>query len=108
MSPSAMRVLVLIACCSVLGSCFFFVSSEGTACDPSLASRDCADGLECVYSYDECPGYGCPRCRKVCRADADCSASDCAEAACIKDTNSTLQDKGVCRVCKDEPYWGPP
>lgn len=112
-----MRLIVLLVVCGALGSCFFYTFGEGAACDPTLSSRDCREGpeavdggtLECVYSYDECPQYGCPRCRRTCRADADCvTGSTCRNPQCIRDTNSTFQDKGVCNICKDEPYYGPP
>lgn len=79
----------------------------GEACDPSLGGRDCAQGLECTYSYDDCPQYGCPKCRRPCRADADCPAGD--TDGCGKTPQCIFQQRtdfsGVCAHCDERRPW---
>lgn len=92
-----------------LGACYGPYKA-GESCDPSLLSRDCQDDLMCTYSYDECPQYGCPRCRRQCREDADCPVD---ESGCGRQPVCTKQQRedfrGVCEVCVTEPapIWPP-
>lgn len=87
--------LAVLAACSGL--------EEGESCDPALESRDCAEGLHCAYSYDECPEYGCPRCRKACRSDADCAGRSC-DALCVQQAET--DERGMCKTCpEDMPWW---
>jgi hypothetical protein len=96
-----LRALIAIA---VLSSCSGL--REGEACDPTLNSRDCEQGLSCTYSFDDCPQWGCPKCRRPCRSHADCTGAPGCEAACVQ--QGKLEDRGMCQVCEGYRPWWPP
>ena len=78
----------------------------GQSCDPRNGDRDCASGLSCAYSYDDCPQYGCPKCRRPCRADADCPVDEvksCGKTPhCTFGTRTDFQ--GLCDACDEQPH----
>jgi hypothetical protein len=80
--------------------------NEGESCDPTLASRDCDEELLCTYSYDECPQYGCAKCRRPCRTHADCPAKDGCDAVCVQQEET--DERGVCKICPGYRPWFPP
>ncbi|MBI5497208.1 MAG: hypothetical protein HY904_19500 [Deltaproteobacteria bacterium] len=106
------KLLVGVPVCAALlalGSCYG-AYGQGEACDPTLGGRDCADTLVCAYDYDECPQYGCPKCRLQCRTNADCESAnaDRCDAARECKLQQRTDYSGVCGVCDDiKPIWPP-
>ncbi|MEW5851448.1 MAG: hypothetical protein AB2A00_21845 [Myxococcota bacterium] len=76
------------------------LNKRGESCDITNYSRECEPGTVCSYNYQECPEYGCPKCRKQCTTNADCAGGDtsCAEPIC--DFANQEATRGVCRECK--------
>lgn len=96
--------LALAAACNTAASGL----AVGQACDPTLSGRDCQEGLICAYSYDDCPQYGCPMCRRPCRQASDCNQAESrcsSQPACQQ--QQELEDRGVCQVCEDTNPWEP-
>ncbi len=109
---TALLPRLLVCALTMFGAGFLFGACSdgygpGESCDPTLGGRDCQEGLECTYSYDDCPQYGCPKCRRPCRADADCPTSDtdsCGQAPrCIFQQRTDFS--GVCQHCDEVKPW---